>query len=160
MKRAFTPLEILINQKGKMKFLTGFTLVEIMIVIMIVGVLVALAVPNILRSRVVANEGAAIANLRTLSTACQAYHIDQQAYPDGLSTLANANPPYIDNVLGVGRKQGYEFIYESVDSDHFAIHANPIHVGLLKGRYFYLDENGAIRARTDAAAGPDDDIIS
>jgi type IV pilus assembly protein PilA len=137
----------------------AFTLVEIMVVILIVSVLVALAVPNILRSRVAANEGAAIANLKTLSTACQAYHIDQQAYPQSLQTLSTANPPYIDNTLGAGSKQGYNFIYESSDSDHFKINANPAHTGLLKGRYFYLDENGAIRTRSDQLAGPEDEIV-
>lgn len=160
MRKAFTPLEILINQKGKMKFLTGFTLVEIMVVILILAVLVALSVPNILRSRVAANEGAAMANLKTLNTACQAYHIDQQAYPVSLQVLSTVNPPYIDNVFGSGKKQGYEFIYESSDSDHFTVHANPIHTGLLKGRYFYLDENGSIRAHSDGPAGPEDEIIS
>ncbi len=138
----------------------AFTLVEIMVVILIVSILVALAIPNILRSRVAANEGAAIANLRTLSTACQAYHIDQQVYPVSLETLSTANPPYIDNVLGAGSKQGYNFIYESSDGDHFTINANPAHAGLLKGRYFYLDESGSIRTRSDQPAGPEDEIIA
>ncbi len=134
-------------------------MIEIMVVILIVSILVALAVPNILRSRVAANEGAAMANLKTLGAACQAYHIDQQAYPVSLQILSTVNTPYIDNVFGSGKKQGYEFVYESADSDHFTVHANPIHTGLLKGRYFYLDENGSIRARTDGPAGPNDEII-
>ncbi len=138
----------------------AFTLIEIMIVLLILSVLIAIAVPSILRSRVAANEGAAMGNLKTLNTACQAYHIDQQTYPESIQTLSTTNPPYIDNVLGSGTRQGYEFVYESSDSDHFTIHANPIHTGLLKGRYFYLDESGTIRTRTDGPAGPDDQIIS
>jgi prepilin-type N-terminal cleavage/methylation domain-containing protein len=138
----------------------AFTLVEIMVVILILTVLIAISVPNILRSRVVANEGVAMANLKTLGTACQAYHIDQQAYPDSLQILATTKPVYIDNVFGSGKKQGYEFIYESSDPDHFSVHANPIHTGLLKGRYFYTDEGGTIRSRSDGPAGPDDQIIS
>lgn len=137
----------------------GFTLIEIMIVVAIVIVLTTIAVPGILRSRVVANEGAAIANLKTLNNACQTYHMDQQIYPDSLHTLATANPPYIDNVLGEGTKQGYQFIYESADSDHFTVHANPIHTGLLKGRYFFLDESGTIRTKNDAPASGSDEIV-
>lgn len=137
----------------------GFTLIEIMIVVAIVIVLVSIAVPGILRSRVVANEGAAIASLRTLNNACQTYHMDQQKFPDSLITLSTANPPYIDNVLGSGVKQGYQFIYESADDDHFTVRANPTHTGLLKGRYFYLDDSGSIRERNDSQAGPDDEIV-
>lgn len=138
----------------------GFTLIEIMIVVAIVLIIITVAVPNILRSRVVANEGAAIANLKTLSTACQAYHIDNQSYPSLLSDLSGASPAYIDNVLGQGTKQGYQFIYELADADHFSIYADPLHTGLLKGRYFYLDESGAIRRNEDERAGPDDQIIN
>lgn len=137
----------------------GFTLIETMVVVAVVIILITLAVPSILRSRVVANEGAAVANLKTLCSASQAYHIDNQAYPADLAALASANPPYIDNVLGTGRKQGYQFIYATVDSDHFTVNANSVNTGLLKGRYFYMDESGTIRVKGDAPAGPSDDIL-
>lgn len=134
-------------------------MIEIIIVVAIVIVLTTIAVPGILRSRVVANEGAAIANLRALNNACQAYHMNEQRYPDSLQTLANVNPPYIDNVLGAGTKEGYQFNYESSDQSHFIVHANPAHTGLLRGRYFYLDEGGTIRTKNDGEAGPDDPIV-
>jgi prepilin-type N-terminal cleavage/methylation domain-containing protein len=137
----------------------AFTLVEIMIVIAIVVVLITIAIPNILRSRVAANEGVTIANLRTLNNACQQFHINEQRYPDNLSDLSLAQPPYIDKVLGGGSKQGYQFTYTSIDSDHFTINADPAHSGLLKGRYFYLNESGTIRVRSDGQAGPDDEIV-
>lgn len=137
----------------------GFTLVEIMVVVLIVIILVAISVPNILRSRVAANEGAAVANLKSLGSACQAYHIDNQRYPSCLADLSSANPPYIDNVLGAGRKQGYEFVYSSSDGDHFIVNANPANTGLLKGSYYYMDEGSAIRMRQDAPAGPADQIV-
>lgn len=137
----------------------GFTLIEIMIVVAIVIILITMAVPNILRSRVAANEGAAMANLKTINRSCQAYHIDNQSYPSALNQLSEAIPPYLDGVLGSGHKQGYDFVYTQSDSDHFTVNANPAHTGLLKGRYFYLDETGAIRARSDGPAGADDEII-
>ncbi len=138
----------------------AFTLVEIMIVLLILSVLISLSIPNILRSRVTANEGVTMANLKALSTACQTYHMDQQTYPDSLQTLANVNPPYIDNVLGSGQKQGYEFIYARPNSDHFTVNANPLHTGLLKGRYFYIDESGEMRVNQNQPAGPDDPIVN
>mgnify|MGYP001562213331 CR=1 FL=1 len=137
----------------------AFTLIEIMVVVAIVAILITIAVPNILRARVVANEGAAIANLKTLASACQSYHIDNQKYPANLLDLSTATPPYIDNVLGSGQKQGYQFDYNSVDSDHFTVNANSINTGLLKGRYFFIDESAAIHVRNDAPAGPDDEIV-
>jgi type II secretory pathway pseudopilin PulG len=137
----------------------GFTLIEIMIVVAIVIVLITIAVPGILRSRVAANEAAALANLRTLNDACQTYHMNEQRYPATLLDLSSAKPSYIDNVLGSGQKQGYQFVYVLVDPDHFTVNANPTHTGLLKGRYFYMDESGIIRANANEPAGPQDDIV-
>lgn len=136
----------------------GFTLVEIMIVVAIVVVLITLGVPNILRSRVTAMEGAALANLRTISTACQAYHIGYEIYPDNLLTLSTSSPPYLESVLASGRKEGYEFIYEQVTPDHFTVNANSLHTDLLRGRYFYVDEGGTITQNRNAPAGPDDEV--
>jgi len=137
----------------------GFTLIEMMVVVAIVIILITIAVPNILRSRVAANEGAAIANLKTIASACQSFHIDNQRYPSSLAELSTAIPPYVDNVLGAGQKQGYQFIYNSGDSDHFTVNANSMNTGLLKGRYFYMDESAAIRVKNDAPAGPTDELI-
>lgn len=137
----------------------AFTLVEIMIVVGIVIILITLAVPNILRSRVIANEGATLANLKAINNACQLYHINQEKYPDSLDVLANANPPYLDSTLASGKKQSYEFIYTLVSDDHFTVNANPTYTGLLKGRYFYMDETGIIRANSTGPAGPNDEII-
>jgi type II secretory pathway pseudopilin PulG len=161
MKRVFTPLQTISRRKRNRVFVTGFTLVEIMIVVAIVIILVSLATPNILRSRVNANEGAAIANLRSINSACQLYHIDREAYPGSLSDLIepNSSPAYIDPTLASGRKQGYEFIYSLFNDDHFTVNANPTTRGLLQGRYFYMDETGIIRAKSGDPAGHDDEII-
>jgi len=158
MKKAFTPLKKICPVR-KSHFLTAFTLIEMMVVVAVVIVLVSIAVPSVLRSRVVANEGAAIANLKTLYNSAQSYHIDAGHYPSLLSDLSSAVPPYIDSVLGSGTKQGYEFIYQSPDSDRFIVNANPSHSGLLRGRYFFMDEGGSIRYRVDSQAGPSDEII-
>jgi len=142
-------------------FLTGFTLVEIMIVVAIVTVLVSLAMPGIMRSRVNANEGAALANLRTINNGCQLYHINNDAFPSGLSDLIEpaSNPSYIDPILATGKKQGYEFVYSLDSADHFIINANPLFSGLLKSRYFYTDESGVVRGKTGSPAGPDDETV-
>ena len=89
----------------------GFTLVEIMIVVAIIVLLAAIAIPNLLRARLSANEATAIAAMRTLSTAMEGYRAAQSppAYPTTLLSLNASNPPYIDSVLASGNKSGYTF---------------------------------------------------
>lgn len=139
----------------------AFTLVEIMIVLAIVIGLIVIATPNLLRSRVVANEGAAVANLKAINNGCQLYHINNESYPGGLSGMTEpaSSPPYIDSNLASGRKQGYEFVYSLADEDHFTVNANPTTSGLLKGKYFYMDESGIIHFNQTGTAGPSDEIV-
>lgn len=137
----------------------GFTLVEIMIVIAIVVVLATVGVPSILRSRVSANEAGAIASLKVINNACQSYSIENDVYPESLAVLSDANPPYLDSILGSGRKQGYDFVYVLVSDDHFTVNANSIHTGMLRGRYFYIDETSIVRSNSSEEAGPDDNIV-
>lgn len=160
-KNDFTPLNTIGEQKKYTKSLVAFTLPEIMIVLAIVIILLTIAVPNFLRSRVIANETAALTNCRAINNACQLYHINQENYPNSLTDLIEpaSNPPYIDSTLAGGRKQGYEFIYSLADTDHFTLNANSVAGGLLKGRYFYMDETGTVRAKKDGPAGPGDEIV-
>ncbi|MCX5711944.1 MAG: prepilin-type N-terminal cleavage/methylation domain-containing protein [Candidatus Omnitrophica bacterium] len=139
----------------------GFTLVEIMLVVGIVIILVTLAMPSILRSRITANEGAAMANLKTIENSCQLFHIAKQTYPSSLEDLTSpaSDPPYIDSVLAQGKKQGYQFVYNLADPDHFTLNANPTTTGFLRGRFFYVDELGSIRAKLGSQAGTEDEAV-
>ena len=130
----------------------GFTLVEIMIVVAIIGLLAAIAIPGLLRSRHNANESAAIGSSRTISTSCESYRAAQiaPAYPVTLGLLSAASPPYIDGVLSGedasdatamgGTKQGYTFLYVRDDVNTFRLTATPVTVGTTGSRYFYIDE--------------------
>ncbi|MDD5595783.1 MAG: prepilin-type N-terminal cleavage/methylation domain-containing protein [Candidatus Omnitrophica bacterium] len=131
----------------------AFTLIEIVIVISILLILTGLAIPSILRSRNDANEGAAMANLKILSDACQLYHLNLNIYPQNLAAMALpvSNPPYIDQVLAGGRKQGYIFIYNRTNNG-FTLNANPEALG----RYYYIDETGVLRVNATQQAGAGD----
>ena len=136
------------EDRTKMNRLTkrGFTLVEIMIVVAIIILLAAIAIPNLLRARLNANEAAAIGALRTLSTACESYRAAQTtpAYPDALTTLSGATPPYIDSTLCGGAKQGYNFTYTRSSNNQYTIVASPATPGVTGNRTFTLGEQGVI----------------
>jgi prepilin-type N-terminal cleavage/methylation domain-containing protein len=136
----------------------GFTLVEIMIVVAIIALLAAIAIPNMLRARHNANETAAIAAMRTISTALESFRANQTptAYPVALLTLgpAGSNPPYIDPVLASGLKQGYRFTYFRVSNDLFTLSSVPTAFRTTGTRGFYVDQTGVIRVNPVGPAGP------
>jgi type IV pilus assembly protein PilA len=77
----------------------GFTLVEIMIVVAIIALLAAIAIPNLLRARMSSNDALAKATLRAVSTAAESWGTSNNGqYPTGanLSVMTTATPPYLN----------------------------------------------------------------
>ena len=77
----------------------GFTLVEIMIVVAIIALLAAIAIPNLLRARMSSNDSLSKATLRAISTAAESYGTANNGnYPTGanLGLLTTATPPYLN----------------------------------------------------------------
>lgn len=130
----------------------AFTLVEIMIVVAVIGLLSAIAIPNILRARLNANESAAITSLRAISTASEMYRSAQSpsTYSPDLATLAGEIPSYIDPVLATGNKAGYTFQYIFVNANQYQALATPQIANVSGTRSFFVDESGVIRSGTDA----------
>ena len=143
---------------------SGFTLVEIMVVVAVIIIVLTLALPTILRSRIIGNEASAIAHCRLIYNACQSYYANviPHTYPLILEGLIKptSNPPYIDSTLASGEKQGYQFCYTFGDEESFVLRANPKNPGRTGNRYFYVDEMGTITNKEGGEAGPDDDPVS
>jgi type IV pilus assembly protein PilA len=134
----------------------GFTLVEIMIVVAIIALLAAIAIPNLLRARLNANESAAIASLKTATSAAISFRSVNAIYPANLNALGSATPPYIDTVLGCTAttcaKSGYNITLTGTTNTFTAI-ARPITVNVTGVRSFFVNEDGSVRFTTaDASA--------
>jgi len=137
----------------------GFTLVEIMIVVAIIALLAAIAIPNLLRARLNANEAAAVSALKTVASSAISFRSVNAAYPANLAALSGATPPYIDAVLGGGAKQGYNFALTGA-ANTFTATARPQTYQTTGVRSFFVDESGVIRwTDADAAAGTGDGAL-
>ncbi|HVZ60242.1 MAG TPA: prepilin-type N-terminal cleavage/methylation domain-containing protein [Terriglobales bacterium] len=139
----------------------GFSLIELLIVVAIILIIAAIAIPNLLRSRMAANEASAVGSLRTINTAEVTY---QTTYPNvgftGLSALggaggASTGAGLIDSVLSGGTKSGYSFAVTTSGSapiTGYTVTGQPSTPGTTGQRYFFTDQSGVIRQDPSAAA--------
>lgn len=142
----------------------GFTLIEIMIVVGIIVILVTFAIPLMLRSRINANEAAALANIRTIYNSCQAYYSNNLPHtypPNSLSDLTTpaSIPAYIDSVLASGTKQGYQYSYQFVNEEQFKLYVNPTYTNRTGVRHFFVDETGVVRQDSENQADENDPAV-
>ena len=143
----------------------AFTLVEIMIVVGIIALLAAIAIPHLLRTRINANESSAIATLRTIASAYISFRSVNTAYPTVLASMASPNttPPYIDTILGCSgttcAKSGYSFAMTG-GANTFTATAVPQNYQVSGIRSFYLDESGVIYfTAANSAVSTNDSVL-
>ncbi len=142
----------------------GFSLIELLIVVAIILIIAAIAIPNLLRSKMAANEASAVASLRSINTACVAYSTTYGiGFPAGITNLGPATPAtstsadLIDSVLAAGFKSGYSFTYTAGGAQNgqilsYTITAQPIVPDQSGTRYFFTDASDVIRQNVGAAA--------
>ena len=163
----------------------GFSLIELLIVVAIILIIAAIAIPNLLRSRIAANQASAVGSLRTLNTAEVTY---ATTYNTGYSaTLGDLGPSgaqsptataagLIDEVLSgmnpngsnatVSSKSGYTFTYTAGGTDTsgrintYGITATPISVGTTGTNYYFTDMSGVIRQNSTAVASSSDSPLA
>ena len=135
----------------------GFSLIELLIVVAIILIIAAIAIPNLLRSRMAANEASAVGSLRTINTACVTYSTTYPnvGYPGSLAAMGpaasatSASADLMDSVLSAGTKSGYTFTFAAgsgTPSTGYSVTADPISRGTSGQRGFYTDQSGVIRA--------------
>ncbi len=144
----------------------GFSLIELLIVVAIILIIAAIAIPNLLRARIAANESSAVASVRTVNTAQITYNSSYGSvgYATTLANLAGSSctPPsstsacLIDSQLGAGSKSGYSFGIANTSGtpvSAYNIIAAPTQPNQSGVRYFCSFADAVVRVNATTAIG-------
>lgn len=144
----------------------GFSLIELLIVVAIILIIAAIAIPNLLRARMSANEASAVGSTRTVDSAEISYSstFPQVGFSTTLANLGGSASPciasstsacLIDSVLSSGTKAGYTFVLgpgatTGTPQPSYDVVASPVVPNQTGTRYFCSFEDAVVRASITA----------
>src|SRR5579871_3022927 len=150
----------------------GFSLIELLVVVAVILIIAAIAIPNFIQSKERANESSAAQNLRTINTANVIYSTTYGVgFSPDMASLAGSGPvsqtaaQLLDPVLAAGTKSGYIYSYTpgtanpSGNLTGYSVNADPISQNYTGMRHFYTDQTSVIRENDSVTAGPTDTPI-
>jgi len=151
---------------------SGFSLIELLIVVAIILIIAAIAIPNLLASKMAANESSAVQQTRAITTAEVVYTTQynigfaaQLMYLGDGGSASSTSAGLIDSVLAAGSKGGYSFTYVPLNPDAsshyqtFTLNADPLNPGYSGRKFYFTDQTAVIRMNLSAAATVSDPAI-
>jgi type IV pilus assembly protein PilA len=159
---------------------TGFSLIELLIVVSIILIIAAIAIPGLLKARISANQASAVESMRTIMTANSAYQTSFGIYSPTIVALGGPNaaacapgvPPtstqfcFLDATLATATtaasgKSGYFFTYVvgGVNNSAYTLNADAMSQGQTGDNHYFADETQVIRYNSSAAATAADTVI-
>ncbi len=143
----------------------GFSLIELLIVVAVILIIAAIAIPNLLQAKMSANEAAAAASIHALNTANIAYSTANPLIGFA-ATLPDLGPApgagYIDSSLASGTKSGYVFTYvpdSNVPSTSYTLNVDPVTRGVTGRRSFFSTEMNVTHYNGTGPATVNDNVI-
>jgi type IV pilus assembly protein PilA len=151
----------------------GFSLIELLIVVAIILVIAAIAVPSLMRARLSANESSAVGSVRSINTAEISYNAAYSSLgfatslpylggPAGAACVPSSSSGcFLDSSLSSGTKSGYTFALQIGSSPvasgitpSYSIIAAPVDPTVSGSRYFCSFEDAVVRSSTGAITAP------
>jgi len=147
----------------------GFSLIELLVVVAVILIIAAIAIPNFLRAKMAANESATVSSIHAINTAeiaysssCPSIGFSASLTELNVSVLCVSGTNQIDNTLAAGTKSGYVYTYTPGATSPtltYGLNVDPLTRGVTGQRSFFSSEVSVTHYNQSAAATVNDNTI-